>query len=202
MCVLANLFLYSYESKYISRIENEQGQQAASRFHMTFRLIDDVLSVDNSLMAEAVSKPYEQGGMYPGSLKLKQTSKTNSHCDFIGISIEARGRRLRSSVYDKRKSFPFHVRRYPLMSSLIPRSIPYGVFVGLLHRGYRICSDLEDFLSYAVEIGCVLRDNGCSTMRLEKLFKSFVVHEMKKFPSWKGIAVIRQFCRKLSEQRQ
>ena len=141
--VLANLFLYFYESRYVSRIENEQGQDSARMFHMTFRLIDDVLSLDNPLIADAVSRPYEQGGMYPASLELNRTSKTISRCDFIGINLETRGKRLRLSVYDKRKSFPFHVRRYPLMSSLIPRSIPYGVFVGLLHRGYRICSDLE-----------------------------------------------------------
>lgn len=49
---------------------------------------------------------------------------------------------------DKSKYVPFKVRRYPLMCSLIPQTIPYGVFVGQLHRGYRISTDVEDFLSF------------------------------------------------------
>ena len=79
-----------------------------------------------------------------------------SRVEFIGMTIETVGKRLRLSVFDKRKSFPFQVRRYPLAASLIPRSIPYGVFVGLLHRGYRICSHATDFLSYAGEVGSTL----------------------------------------------
>ena len=198
--VLANLFLYSYESRYVSRIEREQGLDAARNFHMTFRLIDDVLSVDNPLIESAVSVPFEEGGMYPTSLDLNKTSKSPDAVEFIGVNVEARSKRFRLSVYDKRKSFPFHVRRYPLMSSLIPRSIPYGVFVGLLHRGYRICSGVKDFLSYALDVGCVLRDNGCSTKRLKVLFKSFVIHDMHKYPRSRSTEVIRQFCQKLGNK--
>jgi hypothetical protein len=34
---LANLFLYHYESSYISRVEAEEGVEVAKQFHMTFR---------------------------------------------------------------------------------------------------------------------------------------------------------------------
>ena len=68
-----------------------------------------------------------------------------------------------------------NVSRFPSMfevvvASLIPRSIPYGVFVGLLHRGYRICSTAKDFVSYVCEVGSTLRANGCSIKRLKFLF--------------------------------
>ena len=96
-----------------SCIEQEQGRDAARLFHMTFRLIDDVLSVDNPLIHQAVSKTFEESGMYPASLELNQTSKTTTSCDFIGVSIETRGKRFALSVYDKRMSFPFKVHRYP-----------------------------------------------------------------------------------------
>jgi hypothetical protein len=180
----------------VSRIEREEGTHAARLFHNTFRLIDDVLALDNPLLHKALSRPYEEGGMYPASLKLNKTSNDTSRVEFIGMTIETVGKRLRLSVFDKRKSFPFHVRRYPLVASLIPRSIPYGVFVGLLHRGYRICSHATDFLSYAGEVGSILRANGCSTKRLKILFKSFVVHDMHKYRCARAYAV-RKFCRKL-----
>jgi hypothetical protein len=195
VCV-ANLFLCSYESRFVSRIENERGTDTARLFHNTFRLIDDVLALDNPLLHKALSQPYEKGGMYPASLKLNQTSTATSKVEFIGMTIETVGKRLKLSVYDKRKSFPFHVRRYPLMASLIPRSIPYGVFVGLLHRGYRICSMAKDFVSYACEVGSTLRANGCSMKRLKSLFNSFVVHEMHKYRIEKT-CIIKKFCRQL-----
>ena len=45
-------------------------------------------------------------------------------------------------VFDKRRSFPFEVIRYPHMESVIPSNIPYGVFVELLFTRYRICNRL------------------------------------------------------------
>ena len=53
--VLANLFLYHYESSFISRLEEERGRDAARTCHLTFRLIDDVPSLDNPDMKNAVS---------------------------------------------------------------------------------------------------------------------------------------------------
>ena len=43
---LANLYLYSYESEFIDRL-CETDHKTARAFHLTFRLIDDLLSMDN-----------------------------------------------------------------------------------------------------------------------------------------------------------
>ena len=198
--VLANLFLFFYENAYISRIQIERGLEVARSFHTTFRLIDDVLSVDNPHMAEAVSKPYEEGGMYPSALQLESTTVTNTAADFVGIHIEAKKHRFRLSVYDKRDTFPFFVRRYPQMSSLIPKNIPYGVFVGLLHRGYRICSDVEDFLSDALVKARTLLTNGCKRNLLKRRFKQFVHQHVQKYTRAKGIWIMKQFCKKLGSK--
>ena len=55
-----------------------------------------------------------------------------------------------------------------------PQCINRAVCV-CVHRGYRICSIAKDFVSYACEVGSILRGNGCSIKRLKTLFKSFVV---------------------------
>ena len=154
--VLANLFLYAYESAYITRVENEKGREAARQFQMTFRLIDDVLSSDNTLKSEAVQVCSKNVGMYPSELTLNTTSVSPKEAEFLGMRILADTRRFRISVFDKRKSFPFAVRKYPLMSSLIPRTMLLGVFVGLLHRGYRICSGADDFLDCALDVALTL----------------------------------------------
>ena len=151
VCVCVCVYVYVYVYVYVCMC------MCVCAYVCVCVYIDDVLALDNPLLHNALSQPYEEGGMYPASLKLNQTSTVTSKVEFIGMTIETVGKRLKLSVYDKRKSFPFHVRRYPLAASLIPRSIPYGVFVGLLHRGYRICSTAKDFVSYVCEVGSTLR---------------------------------------------
>ena len=122
---------------------------------------------------------------------------SSEEVEFIGVTIKSRGQRFHTSVYDKRKSFPFSVRRYPMMSSLIPRTIVYGVFMGLLHRGYRISSGVRDFMSHALDVANVLRENGCTTNKLKSLFKSFVASHVRKYPGIQGTVLMKQFCKQL-----
>lgn len=199
--VLANLFLYYHEAFYVSRIEEEKGRDVARQFHMTFRLIDDVLSVDNPHMAEAVrSSEITQGVMYPPALTLNTTSKTTTAVEFLGMNIKTDGTCFKLSVFDKRKTFPFEVKRYPLMSSLIPASIPPGVFAGQLHRGYKICSHVNDFLEFSLEVACALIANGSSARKLTHVFKAFVAKHVKKYHGSRGTMIMRRFCQKLGNR--
>ena len=75
-----------------------------------------------------------------------------------------------------------YVRRYPVMASLIPSTILYGVFLGQLHRGYRICTTADDFLSFSVNVGVRLIKNGCGIRRLCALFTTFVRRVVTKHP--------------------
>ena len=191
--VLANIFLYVYEADYITRMEKLKGLGFARSFHNTYRLIDDVLSVDNPNIQEALSKPAESGGLYPKALTLNPTSSSIEEVDFIGIHIVATKSRFHLSVYDKRKSFPFYVRRYPRLDSLIPKNIAYGVLTGQLHRVYDICSGVDDFLKEAVEIAERLQENGCSSHKLRCLFKAFVSHHVIKYPNISKTRIMQRF---------
>ncbi len=195
--VLANLFLYDYEQAYISSLVEAKDTETARAFHMTFRYIDDVLSVDNPHWQHSSSVPHEHGGLYPSALRLNSTSGSNSCVDFIGLRITAERSRFRLSVFDKRDSFPFVVRRYPRMHSLIPSSIPYGTFIGLLHRSYRICSEGEDFIQVAVSTARRLRDNGCTIRRLITAFKTFVFRNVSKYRHFTHCKLVHHFCAEL-----
>ena len=50
------------------------------------------------------------------------------------MSIESDGQ-LRTSLYDKRDDFNFHITNFPFLSSNIPSSPAYGVFISQLIRG-------------------------------------------------------------------
>jgi hypothetical protein len=187
--VLANLYLYWYESKFIDRLFRDKGLFAAQSFHMTFRYIDDVLSVDNPFWITYSNLSYEEGGLYPKALTLNDTTLSDGNSvHYVGTTIS--NVILRSSshsdansivkpklcidVFDKRKEFPFVVRLYPTMKSLIPTTIPYGVFMGQLYRYHSICSESNTFLLHAIRIGKVLIERGCEFKKLQTCFKSFL----------------------------
>lgn len=164
---LANLYMYSYESEFVDR----QDRDVATAFRSTFRLIDDVLSVGNPFWEQAVKVSAESGGMYPSCLQLNDTSISSSSVNFLGMQILLRRGRVVLDVFDKRKEFKFLVNRYPHMDSLIPSSIPYGVFVGLIHRYYRICSEKETFVRQCRELSRVLVAQGCTVKRIRNEFR-------------------------------
>ncbi len=124
------------ESDFIDRLAMTN-PGAARNFHMSFRLIDDVLSADNPCLREYIDKTAEDGGIYPRALTLNETSINAEEVNFLGMKIRSAGSSFCVDVFDKRSEFPFRVLRYPSTDSLIPMSIPYGVFVSQLHRDYR-----------------------------------------------------------------
>jgi hypothetical protein len=124
--------------------------------------------------------------IYPSQLSLADTtpSVATDPVHFLGMDIATAAddpSRFRLSVYDKRDDFPFPVRRYPQCASLIPHTIPYGVFLGQLHRGYRICTSSDDFLSFATSVGGRLMSNGCAARRICILFTTFVRRVATKY---------------------
>jgi hypothetical protein len=170
---IANLYLYAYESSFIDKLMAHCLAEARG-FHMTFRLIDDVLSVDNIHWVKYRSLSAEEGGIYPRALTLNDTNVSVREVHFLGMSISSNAGALRLNVFDKRKEFPFRVRRYPHMQSMIPTSIPYGVFVGQLHRYYRICTTWRDFVKHAQLLAETLVRQGCRWRRLQEKYRSFI----------------------------
>src|ERR1700761_2233998 len=170
---LANLYLYAYESAFIDRLM-ACDVRTARNCHMTFRLIDDVLSVDNPRMQRLTDDYAENGGLYPRALRLNDTTISRGEVQFLGMRLRSARNGLQLTVFDKRSEFPFAVRRYPHMCSLIPVYIPYGVFTGQLHRYYRICTLPEDFVAHSALLAQTLRRQGCAMQRLRQTFHTFV----------------------------
>jgi hypothetical protein len=49
--VLADLFLFSYESEFLQKLVKDKKIHEARAFNFTYRYIDDVLSINNSRFA-------------------------------------------------------------------------------------------------------------------------------------------------------
>ena len=106
--LLADVFQYSYEADFIQSLLSTGKKKLASQFNFTYRYIDDVLSINNPI------------------------NNNNSYLDLL-LSIGRDGQ-LRTSLYDKRDDFNFHITNFPFLSSNIPSSPAYGVFISQLLR--------------------------------------------------------------------
>jgi hypothetical protein len=180
---IANLYLYAKESaymdsKYCNLAENVENRielvEEGQSFHMTFRYIDDTFSIDNPLWDQVTRIGSEDGGIYPKGLVYMDTSVSNMESHFLGLHLKISDRgKISSNIYDKRKDFAFPVQRYPDMQSFIPKSVVYGVCIGLWDRAYKICSSPMTFLYHAIDIANTMISKGCLFQKLFRLFRNY-----------------------------
>ena len=110
--------------------------------------------------------------MYPAELEIKDTTdSTTSYLDLL-LSIGRDGQ-LHTSMYDKRDDFHFHITNFPFLSSNIPSSPAYGVFISQLIRYARACSSYECFILRARRLSSKLLKQGYLAERLKSSFRKF-----------------------------
>ena len=109
-----------------------------SRFNLTHMYIDYVLSINNPDFENYLGK------MYPADLEIKDTTESTTSVSYLDLllSIGWDGR-LHTPIYDKRDYFNIHITNFPILSSNIPSSTPYGVFISWFKRYARTCSSNE-----------------------------------------------------------
>ena len=88
------------------------------------------------------------------------------------LLIESDGQ-LRTSLYDKRDDFNFHITNFPFLSSNIPSSPAYGVFISRLIRYARSCSSYECFILRAARLSSKLLGQGYVMERLKSSLRKF-----------------------------
>ena len=89
----------------------------ASRFNLTYRYIDDVLSINNPEFENYL------GQMYPAELEIKDTTESTTSASYLDLLLSIwRDGQLHTSIYDKRDDFNFHITNFPFLSSNIPSS--------------------------------------------------------------------------------
>ena len=166
--LLADIFLYAYEADFIQSLLSTGKKHLASRFNLTYRYIDVVLSINNPEFENYL------GQMYPADLEIKDTteSTTSASCLDLLLSIGRDGQ-LHSSIYDKRDYFNFHITNFPFISSKIPSSPAYGVIISQLIRCARACSSYECFIRRARRLSSKLLKQAYLVERLKSSFRKF-----------------------------
>ena len=166
--LLADIFLYSYEADFIQSLLSTGKKHLASRFNLTYRYIDDVLSINNPEFENYL------GQMYPAELEIKDTTESTTSAFYLDLLLSiGRDGQLHTSIYDKRDDFNFHITKFPFLSSNIPSSPAYGVFISQLIRYARACSSYECFILRARRLSSKLLKQGYLVERLKSSFRKF-----------------------------
>ena len=127
----------------------------ASQFIFTYRYIDDVSSINNPDFENYL------GQIYPPELEIKDTTESNTSASYLDLLLSiGRDGQLHTSLYNKRGDFNFHITNFPFLSSNIPFSPAYGVFISQLVRYARASSSYECFILRAVPLSNKLLGQG------------------------------------------
>ena len=154
--LLADIFLYSYEADFIQSLLSTGQKHLASRFNLTYRYIDDVLSINNPEFENYL------GQMYPAELQVKDTTESTTSASYIDLLLSiGKDGQLHTSIYD------------PFQSSNIPSSPAYGVFISQLIRYARACSSYECFILRTRRLSSKLLKQGYLAERLKSSFRKF-----------------------------
>ena len=111
--------------------------------------------------------------IYPSELKIKDTSDSVKYVNFLDLHLEIDNNELNTSLYDKRDDFNFSIVNFPYLSSNIPSSPAYGVFVSQLVRYSRSSSAYTDFIQRSSILATKLLKQGFEITRLKSSFKKF-----------------------------
>ena len=164
--LLANLFLFFYENKYIKN-QLKLSQKVAVKFKHTLRYIDDLLTLNNPHFEQEIPN------IYPSQLVLKKTTEATDKLSYLDMYIHIEGRQFFTSVFDKRDAFKFYIVNYPFLDSNIPTKPAYGVYLSQLVRIGRICDKYADFKNRHLMLTRRLLKQGYRYDHLCSCFKRF-----------------------------
>ena len=165
--LVADLFLYCYESDFMLKLKSDTQADIINAFNKTSRYLDDILNLDNPYFETMISS------IYPKELTLNKANISKTEASFLDLNLCITNDKISSSIYDKREDFNFSIVNYPFLDGDVPRSTSYGVYISQLIRFARACSLVEEFNSRNLLITDKLLKQGYRFHKLRKTFSKF-----------------------------
>ncbi len=131
---LANLFLYSYEYKWIDEQRILKNYSSINSFKNCCRYIDDLLLANNDDLMISVMKD-----IYPQELVLVPDDSDGLSTPFLDLQLVVTNGVVSTSIFDKRDAFDFQIINFPALTGNIPIKSSYGVFICEAVRYARAC---------------------------------------------------------------
>ena len=142
-------------------------------FGLTYRYIDDVLSINN----HTYNFHNYVHLIYPDELEIKDTTESDRCASYLDIllNIDPNGR-LTTTLYNKRDDFDFAIVNFLFLYSNVPLSPAYVVYVSQLIRYARACHAYDDFFEARPTTNKKLMLQGYNESRLKSSFRKFYGH--------------------------
>ena len=173
--LLADLFLYSYESEFLDNMIRGGHRKLARSFNLCYRYIDDLIVFNNEKFGDYVKE------IYPSQLTVEKANTSYDLANYLDLTFI-----IESKLYDKRDDFDFHIVNFPFLSSNFPSSLSYGVYLYQLIRYARSCSYYDDFGYRHKLLVDRLLSQGYEVKRLRNSFKNFMADIMISLGSIRG----------------
>jgi hypothetical protein len=118
--LLADMFLYSYETDFIQGLLKNNEKKPARSFNFTFRHIDDVLSLNNSRFGDFIDR------IYPIELETKDTTDTDKSASYLDLHLEIDSEgQLKRILRKKRDDLNFPIVNFPFICNNNPAAPAY-----------------------------------------------------------------------------
>ena len=137
--LLADVFLYSYETDFIQGLLKNNEKKPARSFNFTFRHIDDVLSLNNSRFGDFIDR------IYPIELETKDTTDTDKSASYLDLHLEidSEGQLKTNFTKKKRDDLNFPIVNFPFICNNNPAAPAYGVYLFQLIRYSTACGSIR-----------------------------------------------------------
>src|SRR6185312_16026462 len=124
---LANLFLYSYEFRFMKNQLKAKNYNLLYKFNRSCRYIDDLLLVNNDDKMETYKNL-----IYPPELVLTSEDKNDQTVNYLDLTLSINNNVIDYQIYDKRDHFNFPIVNFPNLYDNVPKSHSYGIFASQL----------------------------------------------------------------------
>ena len=113
--LIADLFLFCYESDFMSNLHKSKPYDLKDMFKDTSRYLDDIFTIDNPEFEKHIPD------IYPTELQLNKANTSDKETSFLDKNIKVIGSDVHTSVYEKRDDFGFPNVNFPWLSGDVPR---------------------------------------------------------------------------------
>ena len=93
--LLSELFLYSYENKFLDKLIKEGKRKLARKFDLSYHYVDDLIFFNNKRFKEFISD------IYPKELTISETTESTSIASYLDLLfIRDKSNNITTKFYD------------------------------------------------------------------------------------------------------
>ena len=125
--LVADLFLFCYERKFMKSLTKEKRYDLIDAFNSTSRYLDDLLNIENIHFEHMVHR------IYPAELQLNKANASDTEAAFLDLKLSIHNDIVSTKIYDKRDDFNFDIVNFPFLDGELVMSpnVPLMVYIYL-----------------------------------------------------------------------